>query len=116
MPRSRMVLIYGLAGLTVGITASLQSAIYQTPLPFSASVISLENMPTSTAPVKASVRPLPAPPACISNRTSGCVLLYASAHFCAKGYKAKAPENEIDTPFLPVLPVLSVLFEELLCP
>src|SRR6059058_2062193 len=104
MPRSRTVLIYGLAGLTVGITASLQSAIYHTPLLFSASVISLENMPTSTAPVRASVSPLPAPPACMSKRTSGWVLLYASAHFWAKGYKAKAPDKEMEDPPLLVLP------------
>src|SRR4051812_33739010 len=80
----------------VGNTASLQSAIHQTPFLFSASVILRENIPTSTAPERTSVKPLPAPPACISNFILGWVLLYSTAHFWVRGYKANAPEKEMD--------------------
>jgi len=65
--------MYGFLELIVGNTASLQREIHQTPLLFSAFVISLENIPTSTAPERTSVNPLPAPPACTSNLIFGCV-------------------------------------------
>src|SRR6476659_8136727 len=76
--------------------ASLQSQRDHT-CAFSAGVSSRENIATSTAPEMQSVNPLPAPPDCISKRTSGCVFLYSAAHSCAKGYNEYAPEKEIET-------------------
>src|SRR4051794_5365148 len=55
--------ILGFFRFRVGSTASLHTAIYHTPLFFSASENSRENIPTSTAPLMQSVKPLPAPPA-----------------------------------------------------
>src|SRR4051812_44109463 len=89
--------VFGFFRFIVGNTASLHTATYHTPFFFSASENSRENMPTSTAPLMQSVKPLPAPPACISKRISGWVLLYSCAHTCAKGYNAKAPDIEIET-------------------
>src|SRR3954449_1031897 len=96
-PLTCNALILGFFKFMVGSTASLHTDIYHTPLFFSASENSRENIPTSTAPLMQSVKPLPAPPACMSKRISGWVLLYSCAHTCAKGYNANAPDIEIDT-------------------
>src|SRR6185437_3017301 len=100
-PFLRTVSISGLVALIVGTTASLATETGQAPFWASCEFISLEIIPRSTLPERASTIPFPAPPAETSTLTSGCSFLNSSPQTTASGYKAKAPERLIVPPSFP---------------
>src|SRR5512138_1774674 len=79
----------------MGKTASLVTDTQKISCDSSSGLMEREIIPMSTAPASVSVMPLPAPPPCTSNCTSGCSLLNSSAHTVIMGYKANAPETVI---------------------